>query len=263
MLSRLKVIGSIIKYKFISKKKRHQTKINKISTYEKNFVKELKKNGFVIIQNYITKEECAKIISKIDFCIENYKEKIWNDKEFSDQRIFGSEIILEEINKFYQNKQIQLIGEKYTGYKIKNLMTMANRVTYKKNNQGSGNGWHKDAYYNQFKSILYLNDVNSKNGPFELIKKSNKIFNTLKIAFRLNKGYPNTRFSNEEITKLNKIKIKRILGSAGTLILVDTSLIHRGSPLKSNVRYSITNYYSPLDLYENLKKQFVPKFSFK
>ena len=167
----------------------------------------------------------------------------------------------DRIYKFYQNKQIQLIGEKYTGYKIKNLMTMANRVIYKKNNEGSGGGWHKDAYYNQFKSILYLNDVNNENGPFELIEKSNKIFDTLKIALKLCKGYPNTRFSDKEVSKLDKIKIKRILGSAGTLILVDTSLIHRGLPLKSSIRYSITNYYSPEDIYENFK-QFLPKFSF-
>tara|TARA_B100000767_G_scaffold275759_1_gene315170 strand:- start:13570 stop:14364 length:795 start_codon:yes stop_codon:yes gene_type:complete len=262
MFSHLKVLASIIKYKYISQKKRPQSKNKKISSYEKNFVDKLKKDGFVVIKDYISKEECIKIISKIDFCIENYKEKIWNDKEFSDQRIFGAEIILEEINKFYENKQIKLIGEKYTGYKMKNLMAMANRVIYKKNNEGSGGGWHKDAYYNQFKSILYLNDVNNENGPFELIEKSNKIFDTLKIALKLCKGYPNTRFSDKEVSKLDKIKIKRILGSAGTLILVDTSLIHRGLPLKSNIRYSITNYYSPEDIYENLAKQFLPKFSF-
>ena len=54
-------------------------------------------------------------------------------------------------------------------------MTMANKVSYIKNNEGSGGGWHKDAYYTQFKSILYLTDVNNENGPFELIRNSNKI----------------------------------------------------------------------------------------
>ena len=65
----------------------------------------------------------------------------------------------------------------------------------------------------------------------------------------------------ETISKLLSSK-KTILGTAGTLILVDTSLIHRGSPLLSGKRYALTNYYVPEDLYENLKKQFVPKFSF-
>ena len=37
--------------------------------------------------------------------------------------------------------------------------------SFKKNNLGSGGGWHKDAYYPQFKSILYLNDVDNKKFP--------------------------------------------------------------------------------------------------
>ena len=118
-------------------------------------------------------------------------------------------------------------------------MTMANRVKFVEKNLGSGAGWHKDAYYNQFKSILYLNDVNEKNGPFELLESSNKIFGTIDIALKLKKGYPNTRFSNEEIQKIKTKKIKTILGTAGTLILVDTSLIHRGSPLLSGKRYAL------------------------
>ena len=68
MFSHLKVLASIIKYKYISQKKRPQSKNKKISSYEKNFVDKLKKDGFVVIKDYISKEECIKIISKIDFC---------------------------------------------------------------------------------------------------------------------------------------------------------------------------------------------------
>ena len=66
-------------------------------------------------------------------------------------------------------------------------MTMANRVTFSSNNNGSGNGWHKDAYRKQFKSILYLNNVDNNNGPFQLLKKSNKILNLIKVAIKLQK----------------------------------------------------------------------------
>jgi ectoine hydroxylase-related dioxygenase (phytanoyl-CoA dioxygenase family) len=262
MISFIKAPLSIIKYKFNSKKKRIKSIKKKLNFNEKIIFKKLKKNGFVVIPNYISKKECDEIIAKIDYCIGRYKEKISNDENFSDQRIFGSEIISKKIERFHKNKQIHAIGENYTGYKMKNLMTMANRVTYKKLNKGSGGGWHKDSYYNQFKSILYLSDVNNDNGPFALIENSHKFFNTLKIAFNLLKGYPNTRFSNQEIQKLKKKKIKKVVESAGTLILVDTSLIHRGSPLKSGVRYAITNYYIPNDLFENLQESFLPKFSF-
>ena len=36
-----------------------------------------------------------------------------------------------------------------------------------------------------------------------------------------------------------------ITGKAGTLILFDASLIHRGRPLEEGCRYALTNYYYP------------------
>jgi hypothetical protein len=262
MISYIKPLLSILKYKLKIKKKRIKISKKTIDQNIKLLVDKIKLNGFAIIPNYVNQKDCEEIISKINNCIASYKEKIWSDSLSSDQRIFGSEIISEKITKFFNDQNLLNVGESYTNYKIKNLMTMANKVSYIKNNEGSGGGWHKDAYYTQFKSILYLTDVNSENGPFELIRNSNKILETLKIAFKLRKGYPNTRFSNEEILNLKPKKIDQILGSAGTLILVDTSIVHRGSPIKSGNRYALTNYYVPEDNYENLKKQFSPWFSF-
>ena len=66
-------------------------------------------------------------------------------------------------------------------------MVMANRTVFKNNNIGSGAGWHKDSYSNQYKSILYLNDVNSENGPFQIIKDSNKNIFMLNLFFKIKK----------------------------------------------------------------------------
>src|SRR5947208_506487 len=41
-------------------------------------------------------------------------------------------------------------------------------------NNGSGDGWHRDGHSFQFKSILYLSDVNDTNGPFEFLPGSHK-----------------------------------------------------------------------------------------
>jgi len=75
----------------------------------------------------------------------------------------------------------------------------------------------------------------------------------------------NSRFSNNEIKKIlkknNSTSIK-ITGKAGTLILVDTSLIHRGNPLKHGTRYALTNYMYPkykFDLYESKFKPILKK----
>ena len=45
---------------------------------------------------------------------------------------------------------------------------------------------------------------------------------------------------------------------AGTLILLDTSYIHRGKPLKKNVRYALTNYFYPKKIFSDHENHFQP-----
>ena len=141
-------------------------------------------------------------------------------------------------------------------------MMMANRTIFKNSNLGSGQGWHKDSYSKQFKSILYLCDVNEKNGPFQILKKSNTDVFMMKLFFKLKKKYPSTRFSNDEIMAIldnNKNNIEELDAKAGTLILVDTNFIHRGKPLNQDIRYALTNYFFPIRDFPNHKDHFLPK----
>jgi ectoine hydroxylase-related dioxygenase (phytanoyl-CoA dioxygenase family) len=111
---------------------------------------------------------------------------------------------------------------------------------------------------------LYLNDVTNENGPFELILDSNKLLFNFNLFFKTNKKFPDTRFENDEVMKIinfNKEKILRITGKAGTLILVDTSLLHRGAPVKKGNRYALTNYFYPSYALHMHQNSFVPRIS--
>jgi hypothetical protein len=82
------------------------------------------------------------------------------------------------------------------------------------------------------------------------------------MFFKINKRFPDTRFENEEVMKLinfDQKKIMRITGKAGTLILVDTSLLHRGSPIKNGIRYALTNYFYPTFSINLYKDKFSPR----
>ena len=126
-------------------------------------------------------------------------------------------------------------------------MIMANKVNFKSNNKGSGGGWHRDSNAGQFKSLLYLSNVEKENGPLQIIKNSNNNLLNFKIFIKLNKKFPTYRFSNEDINKIVKRKdIVEITGGAGTLILFNTSMLHRGSPIRAGTRYAITNYFYPV-----------------
>ena len=43
------------------------------------------------------------------------------------------------------------------------------------------------------------------------------------------------------------------------LILVDTSLIHRGKPIEDGTRYAITNYLYPKTSIKNFNNHFLPR----
>ena len=221
----------------------------------------LKIHGYAVIENFASEETCVHIIKKLIIFFENYPAKIWKDDQKSDNRIFGAQIADKKIMEYFNDNFIKKIGEAYLGFKIKNVMTMANESDFSSSNNGSGNGWHKDAYRKQFKSLLYLNNVDKNNGPFQLLKRSNKIFNLIKVAIKLQKTYPDTRFSENEIEKISRSEnVTTLEGRRGTLILFDPSLTHRGSPLKSSKRYALTNYYESLHNFDTYENYFKPKF---
>ena len=118
------------------------------------------------------------------------------------------------------------------------------RLKFKKNNLGSGGGWHRDSIHKSYKALIYLTDVNLNNDPFQIIPSSSQLLKILKID---NKNYCKLRYENSEINEYlkNGENLKTIIGQAGTMILFDGSNLHRGSPIEDGLRYSLTNYYFP------------------
>ena len=122
--------------------------------------------------------------------------------------------------------------------------------------------------------MVYLNDVDKKNGPFLIIKhpkeaepdriKSNfkKSILTKFYIFlgKLKKNEP--RFNNEaveEFCHINNFKTHELTANKGSVIIFDASLIHRGKNIEKGVRYSYTNYY----LSSNFISEFISKQSLK
>ena len=99
--------------------------------------------------------------------------------EESDIRIMAENIsekfLSLNIKEFTQN-----IGSTFLQQKLKLLMIMANKVSFKSNNS-SGGGWHKDPNAEQFKFLLYLSTVGKDNGPFQIVKILNNDFINFKI----------------------------------------------------------------------------------
>lgn len=267
MLKTMKKVNNTINFykylKYIGRKNLNSENIKLKNNFElkKKIVKEIKQHGYYVIKNFLDQKECKSIIKKIDSFVKNYPKLIWTDKIKSDTRIFGAEYIDPKIENFCKNKFINDIGSLLLKKKLSSLMIMANKVVPKDRNLGSGQGWHKDSYAKQFKSILYLSDVKTGNGPFQLIEKTKDPMFDFQLFYKYEKSLKNTRFSEKEVKSIskNKKKIINVYGKKGTLILVDTSLIHRGMPIKKGKRYALTNYMYPKNSLKNFDKHFLPR----
>ena len=137
------------------------------------------------------------------------------------------------------------IFDAYLGTKGVICFTLMGKLLPKPNNPGSGGGWHHGSFFHEVKSFLYLSDVDENCGPFQFIPKSNKLGNVLRHIWKARLGFRQNRMSDAEVERIltgtNK-KIITVCRPAGTLILCNTAMIHRGKPGPTGTRYAFTNY---------------------
>jgi hypothetical protein len=153
--------------------------------------------------------------------------------------------LIPEIRNVFARPVLEGLYKKYVDRNQLNSFIMANRVTPKPGNLGSGGGWHRDSINRrQLKFIVYLSDVGSVNGNFQYMPKSHRVWDKLGQNRFLKKGLSEYRYSQENIDTLvkNGNRVDELTGSQGTLIVADTSGIHRGKPIVEGVRYAMTNY---------------------
>ncbi|MHA7099867.1 phytanoyl-CoA dioxygenase family protein [Roseivirga pacifica] len=207
------------------------------------FYDDIKTNGYCVIKDFLTKDQCETYRQLIDDGIEKYESVA--DDEKSDYRIFGIDRLIPEIRNVFARPVLESLYKKYVDRNQLNSFIMANRVTPKPGNLGSGGGWHRDSINRrQLKFIVYLSDVGSVNGNFQYMPKSHRVWDKLGQNRSLKKGLSEYRYSQEDIDTLvkNGNRVDELTGSQGTLIVADTSGIHRGKPIVEGVRYAMTNY---------------------
>jgi len=211
-------------------------------------LKSLSSKGYYLVPNYYTQERCQKLRTEIDELFIKYKDKLWIDSLKSDYRIFGANRASALVYEFCQDPFIHNIWKNYDPGLPSDFFTTVGRLKFIEGNHGSGGGWHRDcADGRQFKSIIYLSDVERANGPFEYIEGSHKPLNFLRGWLKHLYGHEQYRFTEADVEKylasFPNQKKQTFLGKAGTLLLVDTRGIHRGSPIFEGVRYAMTNYF--------------------
>lgn len=212
-----------------------------------NVLGNLNKNGFAVIENFWSESECKSARANIDNYIENNEAAIQWDSTRTDARIIGSERRFDEIKKFHNDLWINDIAHDFYREKTTNLFTLAARMKFNGENLGSGNGWHRDSFSRQFKAMLYLSDVSSKNGPFQYVRGTNNYSDMKQMLLFSGSHEATKRYTESEVEKYLQTNgkladLKTFQARAGDLILFDSSGLHRGQPILDGTRYALTLY---------------------
>lgn len=213
-------------------------------------LEKVRQTGLAVIPGFWTSEQCQKAQADFDALIANPRAGVWRDETASDERIFGFEDHSEIGREYMADEEIRTIKRDYYGADPDELeeFAMMNKVVYRPGNLGSGGGWHRDAVHEQqLKTILYLSDVTAETGAFQYLLNTHEKSSIYKTIRENNIGYAQFRFTEEEITDIlakhgDQYPRQTATGLAGTLVIADTSGIHRGSPIMEGTRYAITQY---------------------
>jgi hypothetical protein len=204
-------------------------------------------HGYAVVPGFYDAARCALLRSEIDRIIREQPDVVHRDKLDSDLRVFGAERASAAIREFHDAPFPIAAGEHYSGRELTCFSTLAGWLSAKAGNLGSGQGWHRDAFHFQYKALVYLSDVGPDNGPFQLLDASHRgarvFFDTIEGGLQ---RAPNSRITDDQADALVSAQPQRLntfTAPAGTMILFDSSTIHRGSPIVSGTRYALTNYY--------------------
>lgn len=221
---------------------------------------QIRTDGVAVLPDYFLPQKCDALIAEISRLTSGSEAHIWQDDTQSDTRVYGSHLYSEAIKEYYDDPFLAEIGERYLNSELINSHTLGARLIAKESNLGSGGGWHRDSVFRtQYKSIVYLTDVTERNGPFEYLLGSHRKSTILTSIRRNGFSSHQNRISNEQVADVLKthpeLKSKVFTAKRGTVVLVDTSGIHRGQPIQEGERYSLTNYFYPLHHYDAKQRE--------
>lgn len=139
------------------------------------------------------------------------------------------------VKRFAQESLFMRIGELVCGTPLVRKTTISQY-----NERGGSSDWHMDYYANPFKAFLYVTDVTSENGPLITLPGSHAL-NRSNLR-RMYRHLDGREISQSEVIKSGYLPTTHP-GPKGTVVLLDTRLIHQGGHVLKGFRIVLANYY--------------------
>lgn len=216
------------------------------------FKKALKKEGYLVFNEAYPIDFCNSIIQFID----QYQKTHNIEKNYAgtELRIWGAQNEHPLLSRFFEdsNHVISSILDKII--KGKTLLAIRNKSLSINDLSSRIRRWHIDSFFTQYKIFLFLNDTTELSGPFEFIPNTHqKLFKFRMLCQGNYFNFFQLKNSKRLYQELNEDLIEKLIRSgyypepmickAGTLLIIDTSSIHRARPCIQDQRYALTSYF--------------------
>jgi ectoine hydroxylase-related dioxygenase (phytanoyl-CoA dioxygenase family) len=225
-------------------------------------VAQLRDAGFAQVANFLSTDQIAEFQEALQVAIQNNPQWV-NPATPYDLRLHGAENVDARFKWFSDHPLLNEVARTYLEMPARVAFTLGAALQSVPGNPGSGGGWHRDSYGRQFKTMVYLTDVGEDSGPFQIVERSHHFAKVIGDNTKMAQAYGNSRLSHEQVMELLKTtgeaRLHTLSGSAGTLLLFDSSTIHRGMPIRTGERMALTNYFYPeADIDQGLYEHFRP-----
>lgn len=203
----------------------------------KKNINELNKYGITFLLDMYTKKQCKDYINTSENIIKKFIRKklpMAPDCQQIENPFRHNNKYLDLIyNRSIEKILSKLLDENYILINS-NVINRKLRSDIHKGGRGIGDSWHTDSRYLggkrldkgfSFIAITMLNDFTTENGA------------TLYI--------PSSHFRRDIPERNRNYKCKKMLGKAGTIVIFDSGLWHKGGESTYNDRWSMYSYYGP------------------
>ena len=215
-----------------------------LSAEQQNILATLRKEGIVALPDFLSEEAIAAMKSVIDQAIKEkryyyaagkfaFQDPPPNLADIGRLNVIDPTYHSPEFIRFALNGFIRGIADAYIGVESTLAGIAAYRTQPTRNHPKGAFHWHFDNAYAQLKAIAYLTDVGEEDGPFAFVPGTKK--------FRpVSANYMDTRIADEDVPAGTYINC---VGKAGTVLIVDTRIIHRATPNRSKDRDVVSVIY--------------------
>lgn len=231
-----------------------------LSEFQKNILNGIKQNGFYITnleEIYSNKSSYEGFSQDSDKIKKNLKERLSiNDESlFKRGKNFVARFVYINTKISFLKSAVDLVLDDFfynislhyleSIPKVTNIDFWLNIPNSDSEKIGSQN-WHKD-YEDKslLKVFIYLEDVTSLNGPFSFVRGSHE-HPSKKIPKKLSRNFPDGIVVDEDtiLKYFSQNDIIEFIGKKNTVVIVDTSGLHKGGFIEIGYRYLFTFTYT-------------------